>query len=308
MTAYSAAVIGRGSIGDRHLGVLGKILGAERVAQFPAGLRDGLSPARIVRDVLQTGASHVVVASPAHLHLAFAEPLLAAGRQCLIEKPLVLSSAEALYLRPRLAAGNPVQVGYNLHFRPEYQFLVEHIGELGSLLWAEFRCGQSLEQWRPGRALDSCVTTRRDWGGGVLRELSHELEVALSLLGPLAVQGAMTQTGRFGQEVEEAASLALRTGSGCPVSVQLDLYRPVPERTVFLVGELGELKVDMVGCNGYCKIGEHLHHLEFDKVDTYELQARAFLGHLTLPHAPRVADALATVDLIEQIENLVQEA
>lgn len=300
-------MIGRGSIGDRHLSVLGKILGTERVAQFPAGLRDGISPARIVRDVLQTEATHVVVASPAHLHLAFAEQLLAAGKQCLVEKPLVLSSEEASYLRQQLTATNPIQVGYNLHYRPEYQFLFERIGDLGSLLWAEFRCGQSLEQWRPGRALDSCVTTRRDWGGGVLRELSHELEMALSLLGPLAVQGVMTQTGRFGYEVEEAASLALRTGSGCPVSVQLDLYRPVPERTVFLVGELGEVKVDMVARSGYCKIGGQLHHLEFDNVDTYELQARAFLGELVLLHAPRVEDALATVDLIEQIENLVQE-
>lgn len=296
------AVIGRGSIGQRHAAVFADRIGADNVRLFAAGMRDDLSVETIVDDILTMAPSHAVIASPAHRHLAFASLLLERHIHCLIEKPLAMLPAQAQQWRTSLADKPQPWVGYNLHYRPEYHFLRTHLNQLGPLHWAEFRCGQALEQWRPGRDPATSVTLRSDWGGGVLRELSHELEMAIALLGPLTVRSAQAQRGHYGGDVEEAVQASLVTGQGWPLSLSIDLYRATAERRVLLVGQEGQLAVDFIARQGQLVLHGQTKTVDFEAVDSYGVQAERFLAGQIAPENPRLDDAVMTMALIGQLE------
>lgn len=303
--AARVAIIGRGSIGQRHAAVFADLLGTKSVATFPAGLRDGLSVAAVLDDVLAMAPTHAVIAAPAHLHLPFAQPLLAQRLNCLVEKPLCLTASEAAAWCESQAEGWLPWVGYNLHYRPEYRFIRQHLARLGALSWAEFRCGQALDQWRPGRDPATTVTLSKAWGGGVLRELSHELEMAISLLGPLSVASASAQRGYYGSAVEEAVQATLATESGCSVSLSIDLYRALPERRILLVGEQGQMEVDFIARCASLVFSGGVEQVEFDAVDTYRCQAEHFVLGREVEWAPRVSDAVMTMQLIGELERTV---
>lgn len=299
------AVIGRGSIGQRHAAVFTERLGTGSVALYPAGVREAESVADIVERVLEFSPSHAVIAAPAHRHLDFADAFLATSIHCLIEKPLCAQPTHAGPWLQQLAPNVPVWIGYNLHYRPEYAFLRQHLPSLGLLHWAEFRCGQALSQWRPGRELANSVTLRPDWGGGVLRELSHELEMAISLLGPLSVRSVVAQTGVYGTEVEEAVQADLITAQGCPVSLSVDLYRIEPERRVFLVGEFGQLMVDFIAARASWVVNGEQQSIDFASLDSYGVQADQFLAGERQSLQPRIEDAVATMALIGELEQRI---
>ena len=81
-----AVVIGQGSIGNRHAALFQEVLG-EQVLHLPAGLRENSPTDSILEKALAFDPTHVVIATPAHLHWSFIEPLLEKGIRVLCEKP-----------------------------------------------------------------------------------------------------------------------------------------------------------------------------------------------------------------------------
>jgi predicted dehydrogenase len=172
-----ALVIGGGSIGSRHRRVL-----AELGARVDLVSRRGGPGVHADLDaaVAALAPDYVVVATETADHARVMDRLAALdfrGR-VLVEKPL--------FDRPRplpehrfLALG----VGYNLRFHPVLQRLAGRLaGE--RLISAQIYVGQYLPDWRPGRDYRQSYSSRAALGGGALRDLSHELDVANWLLGP----------------------------------------------------------------------------------------------------------------------------
>src|SRR6185295_18916441 len=87
--------------------------------------------------------------------------------------------------------------------------------------------------------------------GGVLRDLVHEVDYALWLLGrPSTVVAMLTNTGELGIESEEAADLGWTAPGGAVVSIRLDYLSRVTRRRLLAIGEAGELELDLVAQQG----------------------------------------------------------
>ncbi len=73
---------------------------------------------------------------------------------------------------------NRVMVGYNLRFDSGIRKLRGMItkNSFGSVYVIEMAVSQNLQQWRPGADYTKSVSASRDLGGGVLLELSHEID------------------------------------------------------------------------------------------------------------------------------------
>lgn len=291
-----AGVVGQGSIGRRHARILAAMGHEVAVASTRAGAGaggDAGSGGAVARDAAGLLAAHrpdyVVIASATSRHGADLAALAAAdyrGR-VLVEKPLL--ATEAPLPEARFAASG---VGYNLRFHPLVAEARRRVDTLGPLVAAEFDCGQHLATWRPGTDVRATSSARRDLGGGVLRDLSHELDLALLLCGDWREVAAATgSVGGLGIETEDTASLLVATAGCASVRITIDCVRAERTRRFALAGEAGSLECDLVA--GELRHGADVVRAAPGPDETYEAEHRAMLerggeGVCTFAEAMRV--------------------
>jgi predicted dehydrogenase len=267
-----------------------------------------------------------VLANPASLHAEMAKPLLEMGCHLLIEKPLAtnLTDGQAINVAAQ-AKGRIVQVGYNLRYLPSLQFFRDRIqqGCIGRVLSVRCEVGQSLESWRTGADYRQKVSAQRSLGGGVLLELSHELDYLAWIFGRIDWVGAW-----FGRQsdleidVEDTAHLVLgfqSSEASRPVaSVGLDFIRHDTTRCCVAIGENGSLAWDAVkGTVEACLKGNNewqlMHQSNPDRNFSYTAQWHGFLSVAADPNrepdpvAADIAQALHVLDVVEAARNSCEQ-
>jgi predicted dehydrogenase len=255
-----AAVVGSGSAGRRHASALrarlpdAEILVVRRSdSATAAGWLDG-SEFRVVDTVVEATAMKpqvAVVASPAPLHREAAEAFLASGAHVLVEKPLATMVEDAVAIVAAAErAHRSLVVGYHLRFSDTAPAIAQMIadGAVGAVRGFRLEVGQHLSEWRGGTDPRRSVTARRELGGGVLLELSHELDVVAWFFGAveevdaeLEFDGAPTDG-----TVETVAELTVRTADGVTGHVHLDMVSAVPFRRWSVTGTAGVLTADLL--------------------------------------------------------------
>lgn len=251
-------VAGHGSIGRRHLGNLRRLAPEAEIAVLRSGVggRDGTAPPgadhvfygfESVRDFAPQAA---VVATPATHHVALSRQLVAAGCHVLLEKPIAADCGHVEELIAEARAGERVlMVGYNLVFDRslgEFRSALR-AGKVGRILCVRAEVGQYLPDWRPGSDYRLGASARRDLGGGVLLELSHELHYLEWIFGPVEwVQATLRRTGELEVDVEDLALLTLGFAGGAVASLQLDFLQRTLARFCKVVGSDGTLVWDAV--------------------------------------------------------------
>jgi predicted dehydrogenase len=187
----AVVVIGYGSVGQRHVRLL-QDLGCQ-VGVVSRRLVDHAPRFTSIADALTAlRPDYVVVANETSAHASTIIELLAAGFSgaLLIEKPLGRISANELNGAFRLSA-----VAYNLRFHPMLAALAEEVsGE--RIIAMQIYCGQYLPDWRPHADYRQSYSADLARDGGVLRDLSHELDYLLLLGGAWRRVAALG--GRFG--------------------------------------------------------------------------------------------------------------
>jgi predicted dehydrogenase len=192
-----------------------------------------------------------IIASPASLHMKQSLQFAKRGVPLLIEKPVGTGSEES-GLRDQLLAlarSVPIYAGYVLRHDPCAALMRERLasGDLGRLIAADFFCGSWLPSWRQGQDYRKSVSARRELGGGALLELSHELDMAQWLLGPLTPLNAfLRNSGILEIDVEDQAYLLAQNQDGSPISIRLDFCTNPAKREITLRFANGELVWDLL--------------------------------------------------------------
>ena len=169
-------IIGYGSIGRRHETVLNQ-LGAETAIVS--------GHAEVAYRTLEEGLEdfqpdYVVVANRTSEHLQTLDRLELAGFRgaCLVEKPLSGECPQSFS-----DYNFSVRVGYVLRFHPLLLAAVELLQ--GQCIYSMHAyAGQYLPDWRPDTDYRESYSSHKEQGGGVLRDLSHELDYLQALAGP----------------------------------------------------------------------------------------------------------------------------
>jgi predicted dehydrogenase len=306
----TAAVVGLGSAGRRHVSVIRRclpecrVIGVRRPDSAPSSLVD--VNVHDIDHALAQRPSFAVIAGPSPMRLAAARPFIDARVPVLLEKPIASSPEDARELR-HLArrSGVVAAVGYNLrHHRP-----VEHLcqivaeGRIGTMLSLRATAGQHLAQWRPDVDYRTTVSALPAAGGGALLELSHELDLALRLGG--AVSAVTSQTRSISDlhlQVEDSADLLLSFTSHAVANIHLDLFDRVPARELNVVGTRGSVRLDVIAGALTLDVGErHDRHVYPDVIaDSYERQLRTFLAHVDAERADEgpLDTAVAVVEVV----------
>lgn len=256
-----------------------------------------------------------VVASPATSHIEALSVLIPLGAHVLVEKPLAASAAEA---RPLVEAsrGRPqtVLVGYNLRFTDSMRRFRSELGTglIGSPLSIRAEAGLWLPAWRPGADYRATVTAQRRLGGGVLLELSHELDYLGWLFGsPRWVMAHVSRQSALEIDVEDSAQVLFGVGEGSAAtemvgSLALDLIRRDRTRQCTVIGDAGTLRWD--GVTGRVDVYEsrssswrNLMQQSDDVERSYATQWRHFLDCIDGRAAPTTSleDAYGTQMVID---------
>lgn len=300
-------VVGTGSIGLRHLAVLGPLLadpavalpmrpGRERAPEL-AGVRvaSSFAAAAAYRPVA------AIIATDTARHLSDAAACIEMGCHVLVEKPVAPTLdgvRELIDLGAR--ADKRVYVACCLRFHQTVARFREMLPSLGRVHDVRIECQSYLPDWRPERDYRGTYSARAA-EGGALRDLIHEVDYALWLFGrPARVRASLRNTGTLGIESEEAASLSWDS-RGASVSLQLDYLTRPARRVLRAAGEHGVLTADLIGqtvtlAHASGRVEEHAT-LQ-DRNAMMAAQARAFLdfvAHGHLSPAATIDDGAAAI-------------
>ena len=202
-------------------------------------------------DAAKWAPSYVIVASPASQHLEQALYFSKRGVPTLIEKPIGIGSEKLddWVELEKISKQIPVYVGYILRQDPGANIIKNLIRQkrIGQLISARFYCGSWLPNWRPDKDYRKSVSARKDLGGGAALELSHEIDMALFLLGDLDINySECWQSKVLDVETEDQCLVVGRDFNGCLVTIEIDYCTKKPERYVSFRGSEGSIYWDLI--------------------------------------------------------------
>lgn len=204
-------------------------------------------------DAFAWNAKVVFVVNPTTLHCDTAFFFAKCGAHLFIEKPLS-HCKDGIDDLIHLARRNNlvVMVGYVLRFTRQLQMLKTALNKnsVGRPLSFRATIGQHLSLWRPDQRYQDTVTAQKNLGGGVLLELSHEIDYMQWLGG--AVTQVYALTGKVSDldiDVEDVAEILLQFASGAVGHIHLDMLDYSAHRSCRIVGERGTLAWNRKGDN-----------------------------------------------------------
>jgi predicted dehydrogenase len=249
-------VAGNGSIGKRHLRLARQqfpnaeivVLGYREVKEIPAFANGYL---KTIQAAIEFAPQLAVIANPSTFHIPIAQALARAGTNLLIEKPISSDSNGVHELIEICKEHNCVlQLGYNLRYSPSLQRFREllHAGVIGDSLSVRCEVGQYLPTWRPEIDYRLGVSANKNLGGGVLLELSHELDYLQWIFGDVDwVRATISRQSSLEIDVEDSVHLTLgflshRSESQLIGTLNLDFIRHDQTRTCTAIGKKGSLR------------------------------------------------------------------
>jgi UDP-N-acetyl-2-amino-2-deoxyglucuronate dehydrogenase len=195
----------------------------------------------------------VSICTPNHLHVPMAREVLAAGKHAVVEKPLALSSAEALGLgRSFRAAGLGLFSVLQVRFNPAVLAALDVVrrGGLGRLY-----VGSMVQRWNRDAAYFGGPA---NWhgkkaleGGALFTQGIHYIDLLIQLAGPVEEVSARAATLAHDIETEDAAVAHVRFESGAlgVIEFSLDVYPRNLEASVTLIGEEGTVVIGGIAAN-----------------------------------------------------------
>jgi len=314
-------IVGLGSIGMRHVRLVRQLLPDVEIVALRHRASGDFSAYGIERcvtsldEAMRFRPQAAVVSSPASCHLDAAMPLAEAGVHLLIEKPISNATANVARLIEKCRQrGCVLMTGYNLRFMESLQCFRELInaGRIGHPISVRAETGQYLPSWRPDVDYRQTVSAREELGGGVLLELSHEIDYLRWLFGEVEwVSAIQRRQSALEIDVEDTAHLVIGFApelgkKALSAALSIDFVRHDTTRICTVIGDRGSLRWNAL--TGTVEVFEQgasawqPHFVSQPQRDaSYLDEWRHFLGCIDEERQPMISgeDGLAVLRIIE---------
>ena len=308
-------IIGLGNISRRHIKNMRYLFPERKIIGISSSGRDvseeiGLD---IVLDSVGSlcdfNCSEALVTSPASHHYKHICELQQLNiSKIFVEKPI--GASENCIKQFNNARIPNLVVGYCLRYLPSLKMLKKIISNIDpkDMYYVEVACSQHLADWRPGKDYRDSVSSNSKLGGGVLLELSHEIDYLKWLFGDLKVQcSSVKNTGQLDIDVEDLAKAVLVTKNGLSISLHLDFLSIVPRRSFSIFFREGVISWDFITGtitketkNGMAVIFSDASDAK-DKM--YIDMLREFFSEKHSQSTVFKTDALKTLQIVQEIKN-----
>lgn len=239
-------IVGLGSIGQRHAACLQKIknveLAALRTHKGTLREKSGFNEFYHLDDATRFRPDGVIICNPTSLHVETALPFLKTGAKVLVEKPIADSVADAEKL---LSYEEQIRVAYCLRFLPLIN-IINEISTAEKIFKVSFKRSFYLPKWHPYADYRTEYTAKKEMGGGVIRTLSHEIDLMLYLFGePLSITGVTDKISPLEIDTDDFAFVSCKATNGARINFELDFFSPKNVNIAELFTDRGKYTWDM---------------------------------------------------------------
>lgn len=289
-------VIGYGSIGQRHARIL-KDIGLE-VSIVSRRMQGEPNVYKDLQSAFQANVyDYIVIANETFAHFDTLEQILNNNfnftGKILVEKPLFAQMESCDF-----DCSNTF-VAYNLRFHPLIMLLKTMLVD-EQIISVNAYAGQYLPSWRSNADYTTCYSAFRERGGGVLRDLSHELDYLTKLFGEwYSLAASMSKISDLNIQSEDYVQVSYKTKQQVHISVELNYLDRIIQRFVIVQTYNKTIKIDFINNNINCN-GEIQQLETVDRDFTYKKQHEALLNNST--HCCSFEEGLKVVKMIEAVE------
>jgi len=316
-------VVGYGSIGKRHVDNLLKLRQINKIIVCSNHLdsfqnhpeKEKLKLIRSLEELspmMNNGRqfSFAIVANETYKHIETANVLANSGVHLFIEKPLSPSLKDAISLQKIVSSKDiKIFIAYNLRFLGALQYIKHQLntGIIGKLYFTEIEVGQYLPAWRPLSDYRESYSARKDKGGGVALDLSHEIDYMRYLFGdPVSWKTMKSKVSDLDINSEDIFKGIYRFSSGFLCSVHMDYIRHNKKRKINIIGIEGSLECDFI--EKHIKMQKNSSEISlienehlFDVDESYKSELNHFIECIEKDKTPQITldDGIEVLKLIE---------
>tara|TARA_Y100001978_G_scaffold192764_1_gene198194 strand:- start:518 stop:1501 length:984 start_codon:yes stop_codon:yes gene_type:complete len=314
-------ICGLGSIGRRYLRIIKNNWPEFEVAVLRSGYGPKCEELKLIdyqplniKDSIDWEPDAVIISSPANIHFDQAIAFGSSGIPCLIEKPLGTSneSFEKSKKLIHLSKSVTMLLGYIYRHDPCANLIKNRLNKntLGKIVEADFYCGSWLPNWRQDIDYLNSVSANKELGGGVLLELSHEIDIANWFLGPIKINFAnLKSSGLLPIDVEDRAYLMAENDKGVQISIRLNFCSEPSKRKIEIRGEKGQIFWDLI--HGKLEISNenndiYQSNLNIDRDSLFLIQIKHFFDCIFGKYKPKcsISEGIYILELIREAKKI----
>ncbi|TGN08530.1 gfo/Idh/MocA family oxidoreductase [Leptospira ilyithenensis] len=270
-----AIVVGYGSIGKRHVRVLND-LGVNVAVVSGQELPTEITKFSDLKNAIKNWEpGYIIVANKTHEHYNSLRIISEEDfkGKVLVEKPLFDKVND---IPPNNFSD--LKIAYNLRSHPLLKKIKTILdGNKKSAISVNVYVGSYLPGWRQDMDYKNSYSASKEMGGGVLRDLSHELDYILWIFGPWKKLTALS--GHFSNlqiNSDDAVSILMET-TRCPlVSIHLNYLDRRPRREILINTNEETIKLDLIA--NIMEIGGDKTEVSVDRDFTYKEEHLAMLN------------------------------
>ncbi|MBH19855.1 MAG: hypothetical protein CL851_05430 [Crocinitomicaceae bacterium] len=258
MSIKRIVIIGLGTMGKKHLDFARAHCPSASIKvltkrQSNENEKKGNRYLKTISEVIDFKPQLIVIANPASLHIEIIIKIAKLDAFILVEKPLSINLANIENLFKAFTNSDlKLLIGYNLRFNPSLCYFREICKKeaIGKIFSVRAEVGQYLPNWRIGKDYKKTVSANKSLGGGVLLELSHELDYLIWIFGrPKWVVASMNKFSNLKVDTEDQAIMIIGhenifNEKNFEISLNLDFFRHDTTRRCTLIGEKGSVRWD----------------------------------------------------------------
>lgn len=265
-------IVGFGSIGQRHAAVLSDLgcdvaIVSRRAVDFP----QRYETIKLAIDDFRP--DYAVIASSTNEHRRDINILSEAGftGTLMIEKPIYDHGSEQIP-----DTFSRAKVAFNLRFHPALQCFRKKLQRL-EIYNVTAYVGSYLPNWRPGADYSIGYSADKSRGGGVLRDLSHELDALTWMFGDWQRIAAIG--GHFSNleiDSDDIFSILFSTKTVPCISLNMNYLDTSARREITALTDQGTVHVDLI--TGTVKTPQGQDTFSIERNDTYHAQHVAMIN------------------------------
>ena len=293
-------IIGFGSIGKRHALIFDKLKDVEKIFILSKYKNHKYVSVSNIEEARLVDPDLIIICSKTSDHyndLRLVEKTFK-NKTVLVEKPL-FDKNKNLEIK-----NNKILVGYNLRYHPIIQFLKEKIKNK-KIFSIYIFCGSYLPHWRKGRSYKKSYSSSKKNGGGVLLDLSHEIDYIQWIFGKIRKidYANIKKISKLEIKSDDYVNI-LGNIKKISFSINLNYFTMIHSREIFLDGKNFSVKANLI--DNTVKLIENgkKKHIKFnvDRNFTYKKQ-NYFLLNNNFTVSSSFKEAKEIMVLIDKIRN-----